>query len=101
LEANSFEDIKNRLKKAAKGQGGEIRLDRLHVICTRLFMALSSESFKNMSLKNKNNLINFLKLPELPADLRFSLHRDIASLSEEKSSILNDEEISSLVLKAL
>lgn len=101
LEANSFEEIKNRIKIAAKGQGGEIRLDRLHVICTRLFMALTSENFKIMSLKNRNNLINFLKLPELPADLRFSLHRDIASLNEEKSSILNDEEISSLVLKAL
>jgi hypothetical protein len=101
LEANSFDDIKNRIEKAAKGQGGEIRLDRLHVICTRLFMALTSERFKKLSMKNKKNLINFLKLPELPSDLRFSLHRDIASLDQEKSSILNDEEISSLVLKAL
>jgi hypothetical protein len=62
LEANSFEEVKNRIKIAANGQGGEIRLDRLHVICTRLFMALTSENFKTMSLKNRNNLINFLKL---------------------------------------
>lgn len=101
LEANSFDSIKERIKNAAKGEGGEIRLDRLHVICTRLFLAVTSQSYQSFSAKNRRNLASFLKLPELPSDLRFSLHRDIASLDKEKASVLNDEEISSLVLKAL
>ena len=71
LEAKSPDDFKSRVVTAAKGKGGTVRLDRLSVICTRLVLEIATSKYAKPSAKNKTNVVEFLKIPELPADLRF------------------------------
>jgi hypothetical protein len=101
LEAKLFDDIAARVSKAAKGKGGTVRLDRLSVICTRLVLAIAGEKYANPSAKNKSNVINFLKMSELPADLRFSVHRDIVSLPDQRPSLVQDPSLAKMVLKTI
>lgn len=101
LETNSFENIKSRVVEAAKGKAGTVRLDRLSVICTRLVLAISSKDYANPSAKNKENVVSFLKMTELPADLRFSVHRDISSLPDRRPSLVQDAALAKLVLKTV
>ena len=101
LEAKSFDDIKPKIQMAAKGKNGTVRLDRLSVICTRLVLAIATSSYAKPSLKNKANIVAFLTMPELPADLRFSVHRDIASLPDQRLSLIQDPTLAKLVLKTV
>jgi len=101
LEANSPGDFKDRVIAAAKGKGGTVRLDRLSVICTRLVLEVASASYKKPTSKNKVNFVEFLKIQELPADLRFSVHRDISSLPDQRPSLVQDPSLAKLVLKTV
>jgi hypothetical protein len=40
-------------------------------------------------------------MPQLPADLRFSVHREISAMPGERPKVLEDAELARLVLKAL
>ena len=86
---------------AAKGKGGTVRLDRLSVICTRLVLAIAAKEYAKPSAKNKANIVAFLLMPELPADLRFSVHRDIVSLPDQRPSLIQDPALAKLVLKTI
>lgn len=101
LEARSPDDFKARVVAAAKGKGGTVRLDRLSVICTRLVLEIASSKYAKPSSKNKSNVIEFLKIPELPADLRFSVHRDITSLPDQRPSLVQDPILAKMVLKTI
>ena len=101
LEAKSFDEVKTRVSLAAKGKNGTIRLDRLSVICTRLVLAIAGDKYAKPSEKNKSNVIDFLKMSELPADLRFSVHRDIASLPDQRPSLVQDSSLAKMVLKTI
>jgi MoxR-like ATPase len=101
LEAKSFEEVRPRIVAASKGKGGTVRLDRLSVICTRLVLAISGSQYAKPSEKNKNNLVSFLLMPELPADLRFSVHRDIVSLPDQRPTLVQDPALAKLVLKTV
>ena len=101
LEAKSFNDVKTRIALAAKGKNGTIRLDRLSVICTRLVLAIAGDKYARPSEKNKSNVIDFLKMQELPADLRFSVHRDISSLPDKRPSLVQDPSLAKMVLKTI
>jgi len=101
LEAKSFDDVRPKIVAAAKGKGGTVRLDRLSVICTRLVLAIAAKEYAKPSAKNKANIVAFLLMPELPADLRFSVHRDIVSLPDQRPSLVQDPALAKLVLKAI
>jgi MoxR-like ATPase len=101
LEAKSFNEVKTRVALAAKGKNGTIRLDRLSVICTRLVLAIAGDKYAKPSEKNKSNVIDFLTMSELPADLRFSVHRDIASLPDQRPSLVQDPSLAKMVLKTI
>jgi MoxR-like ATPase len=101
LEAKSFDEVKTRVALAAKGKNGTIRLDRLSVICTRLVLAIAGDKYAKPSEKNKSNVIDFLTMSELPADLRFSVHRDIASLPDQRPSLVQDSSLAKMVLKTI
>jgi len=104
LEADSFDGVRSRIVAAAtgsagrQGQGGTVRVDRLSVICTRLVLAIAGRAYAKPSARNKANLIAFLGMKELPADLRFSTHRDIAALSGHRAALVQDPSLAKLVL---
>ena len=101
LETQSFEDIRKRIASAAKGTRSTVRVDRLSTICTRLLLAIAGPEYHKPSALNKKNVVQFLMMPELPADLRFSMHRDIVSLPGERQSLVQDSVLSKLVLKSV
>jgi hypothetical protein len=101
LEAKSFDEVRPRVVAAAKGKGGTVRLDRLSVICTRLVLAIAGSDYAKPSAKNKANLVAFLMMSELPADLRFSVHRDIVSLPDQRPTLVQDPSLAKLVLQTV
>ena len=98
LEAPTFNDVKPRILAAAKGKGKTVRVDRLSAILTRLVIALAAPEYAKPNDRVKANVVSLLKLPELPADLRFSAHRDIASLPEGRAALVQDAALAKLVL---
>lgn len=101
LEAENFEDVRQRIVDASKGKRGTVRLDRLSTICTRLLLAISGSEYQTPSQKNRKNVIKFLMMPELPADLRFGLHRDIVALPGERPTLVQDAVLAKLILKMI
>jgi MoxR-like ATPase len=98
LEAEDFGAVKPRVAAAAAGRGGAIRVDRLSVICTRLVLAVAGQAYAKPSARNKANVVEFLGMKELPADLRFSTHRDIAALPGQRAGLVKDPRLAKLVL---
>lgn len=101
LEAEDFEPIRKRVIAAAKGARGSVRLDRLSTISTRLLLAIAGEQYRSPSTKNSRNCIAFLMMDELPADLRFSLHKDIVSLPGDRPKLVQDATLAKLILKSV
>jgi MoxR-like ATPase len=102
LESVSFDkEIKPKIAAAAKGKGSAVRLDRLSVICTRLVIAISNDEYAMPSERNKSNVVAFLSMPELPADLRFSVHKDIVDMSDDRSKLVQDPALAKLVLASV
>lgn len=101
LEAKTFDEVRPKVVAASKGKGGTVRLDRLSVICTRLVLAIAGSDYAKPSAKNKANIVSFLMMPELPADLRFSVHRDIVSLPDQRPTLVQDPALAKLVLQTV
>jgi hypothetical protein len=68
------------------------------VICTRLVLAVAGQAYAKPSARNKANVVEFLGMKELPADLRFSTHRDIAALPGQRAGLVKDPRLAKLVL---
>jgi MoxR-like ATPase len=100
LDAIDFKPIAKRISDLSKGEGDAKRVDRLSTICTRLYLHLSSDTYKAESHHAKN-LVAFLLLDDLPNDLRFSLHRDLITISEEIANMLRDPKLAKLVIEGL
>lgn len=100
LEAKEFEPIAKQISQLSKGKGDTKRVDRLSTICTRLYLHLSSDSYKRGNYHAKN-LVAFLMLDDLPNDLRFSLHRDLSAIGDEVASMLRDPKLAKLVIDGL
>ncbi|MDB2417267.1 AAA family ATPase [Paracoccaceae bacterium] len=100
LDAIDFKPIAKRISDLSKGEGDAKRVDRLSTICTRLYLYLSSDTYKAESHHAKN-LVAFLLLDELPNDLRFSLHRDLITISEEIANMLREPKLAKLVIEGL
>lgn len=100
LDAQDWPAIAARLKKLAGGDGDAKRVDRIATICTRLFIALSSERYEAKPA-HAANLVEFLLHPDLPNDLRFSLHRDLVSLGGKVAPMLRNEKLAKAVLAGI
>lgn len=101
LGAKSFEDVKPRIVAAARGSGGAVRVDRLSAILTRVVIALAGPEHARFDARTKANVLALLKMDELPADLRFSAHRDISSLPGGRAALVQDKAMAKLVLGAI
>jgi len=100
LDAKDFKPIAKQISDLSKGEGDAKRVDRLSTICTRLYLYLSAEKYKAEGHHAKN-LVAFLLLDDLPNDLRFSLHRDLITISEEIANMLRDPKLAKLVIEGL
>jgi hypothetical protein len=101
LEADDFTDVGKRVLAAYKGGARTVRVDRVSTICTRLLLTLSSAEYERPTPRNKENLVQFLALPEIPADLRFSVHKDIVAMGGDRAKLVEDQRLAKLVLKAM
>jgi MoxR-like ATPase len=100
LEATDWGQIANRLSILSKGEGDTSRVDRLATICTRLFLMLTSKGYAP-SKTHAQNLVEFLLHPDLPNDLRFSLHRDLISAGGELKNMVSDKRLAKALLGSL
>jgi hypothetical protein len=101
LEAKDFNQIKLRIEAASKGKTGTLRLDRLQAICSRLSMAISTDHYEKPSSLNCKNIVHFLMLEAIPADLRYSVHREIASMDGERMTLIQDPILAKSVLRMI
>jgi hypothetical protein len=99
LEAQDFAAIKSRIEAASKGKSGTLRLDRLQAICSRLTMAILTKQYEVPSALNCKNLVQFLLLEVIPADLRYSVHREISSMGGERTNLIQDPILAKSVLR--
>jgi MoxR-like ATPase len=101
LEAVDFSKVKSRIEDASKGKGNTIRLDRLQAICSRLTMAISSNRYEFPSELNRRNVVEFLLLDAIPADLRYSVHREISAMDGARNILIQDPLLAKAVLKMI
>lgn len=101
LETNNFDEIRVRIEAAAKGKSGTLRLDRLQAICSRLTMAIETLKYEVPSKLNCENIVKFLLLESIPADLRYSVHREISSMDGDRSRLIQDPLLAKSVLRMI
>jgi MoxR-like ATPase len=100
LNAPDFSEVAKRIRVAATGKSGSTRMDVLSVLCTRLYLHLKRENYEPEPT-HRENLVAFLLLPELPNDLRFSLHHDLVSLGRTISEMVKDRELANAIVGAM
>lgn len=100
LNASEWEPIAQRLQALAQGAGDSKRIDRLATLCTRLYLLLSASEYVAQPL-HAENVVRFLLQPELPNDLRFSLHRDLVAVGGSVARMVRDARLSKLLLGSL
>lgn len=100
LDATDFAAVEARVRAASVTSGGTRRMDVLSVLCGRLHLHLAGPTYTPGPL-HAANLVAFLLLPDLPNDLRFTLHRDLTSISPQVRDMLKDKRLAQLVLKGI
>lgn len=100
LDAEDFKPVAARLEALAGGVEGASRVDRLSVVCTRLYLVLAQEGY-TPGPRHKQNLTAFLLSEAIPHDLRFSLHFELIQLGPEMTELVDDKRIAERVLKAV
>ena len=106
LEADAPNDFLERIGKLSKSET-EKRVDLVATICTRLLIQLGHGK-KELPDNASKNLIALLASDVLPGDLRFSMHRDLASLSKGSGSgakvaatVCKDSAVAKIVLNSM
>jgi MoxR-like ATPase len=100
LNAPDWGPVGKRLSELASGDGDAKRVDRLATICTRLYLELSSKAYKSQKV-HAGNLVEFLLHPDLPNDLRFSLHRDLVAVGGDVTTMVRDKKLAKVLLGSL
>lgn len=101
LEAKPFGDVKKRIIELSRGKDGAIRLDRLGTICTRLFIHLTAKDYTPQD-QHGENIVAFLKIDELPNDLKMSLYMDVQrEAGPEVREMLKDKRLAELLLATM
>ena len=106
LGAKNPADFLDRLAKLTATEGGK-RIDLISTVCTRLMIELARKD-ADLPKTAAENLIALLTSDVLPGDLRFSVHRDLASMSSAATPgakvaavVCKDPGVAKLVLKAM
>lgn len=103
LDADDFGALEKRVNKLVGAPGGKSakRLDRLGALCTRVYAAVTQHGYRP-SERQGQNLVRFLLLDALPADLCVALHRDLLrEAGEGVKKALEDKALAQRVLGAL
>lgn len=100
LDATDWASIAARLGQLAGGPGDAKRVDRIATICTRLYIEISSKAYEPKP-GHAGNLVEFLLHPDLPGDLRFSMHRDLVALGGKVAPMLRDQRLAKTVVASL
>jgi MoxR-like ATPase len=106
LGAEEPKEFLDRIASLTKSKEGK-RVDLISTICTRLMIELGRKD-ADLPKTSATNLIALLMSDALPGDMRFSLHRDLASLStlakpggKVAAMVCKDAGVAKLVLKAM
>jgi hypothetical protein len=101
LNAEKFKEIATRMGEISTGKNGEIRLDRISTVCTRLYLHLKKSDYK-MNEKHASNVIEFLLLDSIPNDLKMSLYMDITKDCDTHiKEMTKDKRLANLLLNSL
>ena len=101
LEATDFSKVKKRMDEISKGKSGDLRLDRITTITTRLYLHLKQEHYTPQE-EHKRNLVDFILLDVIPNDLKMSLFMDLnKEASKEVQEMLKDKRLAKLLLGSL
>ena len=100
LNPVTWTSTKSRIEDLAKGDGQSKRVDRLVTICNRLTLYLKRNG-KELSPQASDCLCEFMVLPCLPGDLRFSLHRDLVQIGGSVATAMRREEVARAITSVL
>lgn len=101
LYNNKFSDIEKQMKSLSEGKNGEMRLDRLSTVCTRLSLYLTTKKVDYNKIKGEN-LVSFLLLDLLPKDLTMSLYKDLIKINnDDLKSLLRSKKLANFLLDQL
>ncbi|MEI6209684.1 MAG: ATP-binding protein [Desulfuromonadales bacterium] len=101
LQAEKFADVAGRISELAKGKNGVNRVDRIATICSRLYIHLTSNSYKP-GTKDAGNLVEFLLMKEIPNDLKMSLYIDLQrEASKEVRAMLDDKRLARFLVSTM
>jgi len=101
LDAKSAKDWQKQFNELAKGKEGGKRVDRIAAICTRLFLHVTAEKYREKS-QHAGNFAEFLLQESIPNDLRGSLMMDLSRHpSPAAKALLQDKRVAKLLLQKL
>jgi len=101
LDAEDFKSIEKRIKEISVDDSGAKRVDRLATMCSRLYLKLASDDYKQGKNHSKN-LIKFLMFETIPNDLLMSLYMDLQKHgSDEIKEMTRDKKLASKLLSTL
>ncbi len=101
LDAEDFKSLEKRIKDISVDDSGAKRVDRLATMCSRLYLKLASDDYKQGKNHSKN-LIKFLMFETIPNDLLMSLYMDLQKHgSDEIKEMTRDKKLASKLLSTL
>ena len=101
LDAKDFKSIEKRIKDISVDDSGAKRVDRLATMCSRLYLKLASNDYKQEKNHSKN-LIKFLMFETIPNDLLMSLYMDLQKHGSDKiKEMTRDKKLANKLLSAL
>ncbi|MFZ4617693.1 MAG: ATP-binding protein [Rectinemataceae bacterium] len=101
LYAPTFEKAEKRIKEMAAGKQGSKRLDRLAVFMSRILVEIRRPEFDAENV-NRENLIQFLLMADLPNDLRYSFWLEISATKRaEVLALLRDKRLAMITLSGM
>ena len=96
-----FAKIKKKLQDLVTAPKGGRRIDKLSVFMTRLLLEMQNPKF-SAAKANKENLVKFLLMEEIPNDLRYAFWLDVSAIeSESVRALLRDKRLAVMTLKGL
>jgi len=101
LDAEDFKSLEKRIKDISVDDSGAKRVDRLATMCSRLYLKLASDDYKQGKNHSKN-LIKFLMFETIPNDLLMSLYMDLQKHgSDEIKEMTRDKKLANKLLSTL
>ena len=101
LDAKDFKSIEKRIKDISVDDSGAKRVDRLATMCSRLYLKLASNDYKQGKNHSKN-LIKFLMFETIPNDLLMSLYMDLQKHGSDKiKEMTRDKKLANKLLSTL